>query len=51
VSFLFLLAVGSELGNAYSQIGWAVLFLIVPFVLIAWGIIYFRKRNEYKNRL
>lgn len=44
--------VSKELANAYGQIGWDVIFTIIPLVLIIMGVIYFRKRSgKYKNKI
>jgi hypothetical protein len=48
LSFLVL----KELGNAYRQIGSDVIFIIIPFVLIIIGIVYFRKWvRKHKNKI
>jgi uncharacterized membrane protein len=44
--------VSQELVNAYRQIGWDVIFIIIPLAVIIMGVIYFRKRNgKYKDKI
>jgi hypothetical protein len=43
--------VSRELGNAYQQIGWDVIFVILPFVLIIITIKYFRNKNKRNTLL
>jgi uncharacterized membrane protein len=50
VGLIFLIfVVAKELASAYSQIGWDVIFIIIPLILVVVGIVYFRKRNK-KNK-
>jgi hypothetical protein len=49
---LLVFLVVKELGNAYAQIGWDVIFIIIPLALITLGIIYFRRRNnKYEDKI
>ena len=50
VGLVFL--VSNELANVYEQIGWEVIFIIIPLAVIAVGVIYFRRRNrKYKDKI
>lgn len=51
LSFLVLMIL-NEFANAYNEIGWDAIFIIIPFAIIIAIVIYFRKRNKrYKNKI
>ncbi|RAW01380.1 hypothetical protein DQQ10_10785 [Pseudochryseolinea flava] len=49
---ILLFFVLQEFANAYKQIGWDVIFIIIPFAFIVAGVIYWRRRvKQHKNKL